>query len=170
MGVVTPDLPKIRTGRPMEDVEGVTFGEYLGAVAIYGDPVIGTHVVAQLISVEIRGPGPYEVIGGYVARRATRERGEVSVDFVSEIASAPLPIFRIDRVVYFVYNKGDLHPIQEMLCGYICVPIQYPLLCSVGLLVRDTLPYLVNRVTFLIKRPSICSLPVLLLPQRGCRP
>src|SRR5687768_17152626 len=126
MGVVTADLPEIRAVRPMEDVEGITFGEHLGAVAIYGDPVVGARVVAQLISVQIRGPGSYEVIGGHVARRAARQRGEVGVDFVSEIASAPLPLFRIDGVVYFIDNTDDLYPIPEMLCGYLCVPIQYP--------------------------------------------
>jgi len=112
----------------MEDVEGVTFREHLGAVAIYGDPVVGAHVVAQLISVEIRGPGSYEVIGGHVARRAARQRGEVRIDLVGEIASAPLPLFRIDGVVYFIYDTEDLYPIAEMQCGYGCMPIQYPLL------------------------------------------
>src|SRR5215217_5153663 len=128
MGVVAPYLPEVRAGGPMEDVKCVTFGEHLGPVAIYGDPVVGAHVVAQLIRVEIRGPGSYEVISGHVARRATSERGEVGIDLVGEIASAPFPIFRIDRVVYLVYNKGYLLPIQEMLCGYICVLTQYLLL------------------------------------------
>src|SRR5215213_4829572 len=128
MGVVAPDLPEVRAVGPMEDVEGVTFREHLGAVAIYGDPVVGAHVVAQLISVEIRGPGSYEVIGGHVARRAARQRGEVGVDFVGEISTAPLPLFRIDGVVYFIYDTDDLYPIAEMQCGYGCMPIQYPLL------------------------------------------
>src|SRR5215212_11803671 len=88
MGVVAPYLPEVRAGGPMEDVKCVTFGEHLGPVAIYGDPVVGAHVVAQLIRVEIRGPGSYEVIGGHVARRATSERGEVGIDLVGEIASA----------------------------------------------------------------------------------
>src|SRR5215212_11349145 len=128
MGVVAPYLPEVRAGGPMEDVKRVTFGEHLRPVAIDGDPVVGAHVVAQPIRVEIRGPGSYEVIGRHVARRATSERGEVGVDLVGEIASAPLPIFRIDRVVYLVHSKGDLHSIQEMLRGYICVPTQYLLL------------------------------------------
>src|SRR5829696_4019013 len=125
MGVVAPDLPQIRAGGPMEEVEGVTFGEDLGAVAIYGDPVVGAHVVAQLLRVKIRGPSPYEVIGGHVAGRAPRQRDEVGVDFVGEIASAPLPLLRIDGVVYFIHNTDDLYPIPEMLRGNICVPIQY---------------------------------------------
>jgi hypothetical protein len=112
----------------MEDVEGVTFGEHLGTVAIYGDPVVGAHVVAKLFRVEIRGPGSNEVIGGHVARRAARQRGEVRVDYFGEKASSPLPHFRIDGVVYFIHNTENLYPIQEMLYGYICVPIQYPLL------------------------------------------
>src|ERR671921_360132 len=121
MGVVAPNLPEIRAVGPMEDVEGVTFGEHLGAVAIYGDPVVGAHVVAQLIRVEVRGPGSYEVIGGHVARRTARKRGEVGVDFVGEIAPTPLPLFRIDRVVNFIHNTDDLYAIPEMLCGYLCV-------------------------------------------------
>ena len=51
-----------------------------------------------------------------------------SVDYFGEKASAPLPLFRIDGVVYFIHNTENLYPIQEMLYGYICVPIQYPLL------------------------------------------
>src|SRR3712207_2407607 len=82
MSVVAPDLPEVRAGGPMEDVEGVTFGEHLCLVSIDGDPVVGAHVVAELICVEICGPSPYEVIGGHVAGRAARKRGEIGVDLI----------------------------------------------------------------------------------------
>ena len=58
MVVVAPNLPEVRPGAPMEDVESVTFGEHLCPVTIDGDPVVGAHVVAELICVEVRGPGP----------------------------------------------------------------------------------------------------------------
>ena len=62
MGVVAPNLPQIRAGGPMEDVESVTFGEHLGPITIDGDPVVGAHVVAELVHIQIRRLGPYEVI------------------------------------------------------------------------------------------------------------
>src|SRR3954463_5647806 len=80
MSIVAPNLPLARAGGPMEDVEGVTFGEPLGPVPVDGDSVVGAHMVAEFICVEVRGPGPYEVVGGYVSGRAARKRGEVSID------------------------------------------------------------------------------------------
>jgi hypothetical protein len=136
MGIVAPHLPQIRAGGPTEDVESVTFGEHLGPVAIDGDSVIGAHVVAELVRVEIRGPCPYEVIGGHVAGLAARERGEVGVDFVGEIASASLPIFRIDRVVYLVHDEDNLRPIEEMLVRKVGALVQRPLLLCGSLLIR----------------------------------
>src|SRR5918997_843946 len=127
MGIVAPHLPQVRAGGPIEDVEGVTFGEHLGPVAIDGDSVVCAHVVAELVRIQICGPSPHEVIGGHVAGRAARERGEVGVDFVGEIASAPLPIFRIDRIVYLIYHEDDFRPIEEMLVRNIGALVQDPL-------------------------------------------
>src|SRR5215204_3155487 len=108
----------------MEDVEGVTFGEHLRPVAIDGDTVVGAHVVAELIRVEVRLPGSYEVIVGHVAGRAARERGEVSVDLIGEVTPTPLPIFRVDRVVYLVHDEDNLRPIRDMLDRGLCMVIQ----------------------------------------------
>ena len=57
--------------------------------------------------------------------RAARERGEVGVDLVGKVASAPLPIFGVDRVVYFVYDEDDLHPIGEMLDQGLWILVQF---------------------------------------------
>src|SRR5918998_2519011 len=125
MGVVTPYLPEVRAGGPVEDVEGVTFGEHFRPIPVEGNPVVGAHVVAELVRVEVRGPGPYEAIGGHVAGRAARERGEVRVDLIGKVVSAPLPIFGVDRVIYFVHDEGNLHPIGEMLDRVVCLPVQH---------------------------------------------
>jgi hypothetical protein len=44
----------------------------------------------------------------------------------------PLPIFRVDRVVYFVHDEDDHHPIREILIEA-CVLIQSSPLQSVRL-------------------------------------
>src|SRR5829696_6662334 len=115
MDVVAPDLPEVRASRPMEDVEGITLGEHLSPVAVDGDSVVGAHVVAELIRVEVRGPCSYKVVGGHVAGRAARKRGEVGVDLIGEVTSTPLLIFRIDCVIYLVHDEANLRPIRAML-------------------------------------------------------
>ena len=47
MGVVAPDLPQIRAGGSMEDVESVAFGEHLCPVALDGNEMARDYLPEQ---------------------------------------------------------------------------------------------------------------------------
>src|SRR5215212_2185577 len=125
MDVVAPYLPEVRASGPMEDVQSITLGEHLRPVTVDGDSVVGAHVVAELIRVEVRCPFSYKVVGGHVSCRAARKRSEVGVDLIGEVTSTPLPIFRIDCVIYLVHDEGNLRPIRDMLDQGLYMLIQF---------------------------------------------
>ena len=104
VGVFSPYFPEVRTRVPLEYVQGVAFGEDLGPISLERDPVVRAHVVAELVSVEVRPPGVHEGVGRHPARFSAGERREVREDIAREV----IP-FRFDDGIMGAWQRYSTH-------------------------------------------------------------
>ena len=128
MGIVAPHLPEVRADGPGEDVEGVALentSAWSPSMSIlWFERMWWLSLSAWRFVLQ----APTRSSAGMLPGDPPRERGEVRVDLVGEIASAPLPVFGIDGVVNLVHDARDLHLIEVVLDGDVRLLVQCPLL------------------------------------------